>query len=208
MPMGTHIHRMKAQAAIGLAIVASMTTLAASAHAAKHADFGTARSAPPASGSVAKPPAIVAGTNTVFATAAVSNLPLCPASGDQSPPVYVSDGSGGGIAVWSDNRNGHYDIYAQRIDANGDPMWALGGVVVCKAAGDQVNPAAVADGAGGAIIAWEDPRTDFANPDIYAQRLTAAGVEQWTTDGVLVSGAAGQQQTPAIVSDGMSGAIV
>src|SRR5262249_9210102 len=95
-----------------------------------------------------------------------------------------------------------------KIDANGDAMWAVGGVVVCKAAGDQINPAAVADGAGGVIVAWEDGRTDALNPDLYAQRLTAAGVELWTTDGVLVSGAAGRQQAPAIVGAGMRGAIV
>jgi len=34
----------------------------------------------------------------------------------------VSDGHGGGIIVWTDYRNGDYDIYAQRIDANGDTI--------------------------------------------------------------------------------------
>ncbi|TMQ71651.1 MAG: hypothetical protein E6K80_04965 [Candidatus Eisenbacteria bacterium] len=38
--------------------------------------------------------------------------------------------------------------------------------------------------------------------------MSASGVEQWTTDGVLVSGAAGAQQAPVVVSDGLSGAIV
>lgn len=41
-------------------------------------------------------------------------------------------------------------------------------------------PAAIPDGAGGAIIAWVDRRAD-PDGDIYAQRIDANGVRQWNT---------------------------
>ncbi len=198
MSPGTPLRTKMWPTATALTLAITVGAAALPALAAKPHDFG----------SIGAKRAAVAGVSSVLATSAVNNMPLCAAPDDQSAPVYISDGNGGGIAVWSDHRAGNYDIYAQRLDANGDAMWPAYGVVVCKAAGDQVNPQAVADGAGGVIVAWEDGRTDALNPDIYAQRLSASGVEQWTTDGVLVSGAAGPQQAPVVVSDGLSGAVV
>ena len=51
-----------------------------------------------------------------------------------------------------------YDIYAQRIDVDGVTRWAIDGVAVCNAPGDQVSAAVHPDGAGGVIVAWEDFR--------------------------------------------------
>ena len=87
-----------------------------------------------------------------------------------SLPVVVSDGSGGAIITWQDYRNGdNFDIYAQRVDANGIVKWTPNGVAICTASDDQDNPTIVSDGSGGAIITWEDYRN--GNSDIYAQRV-------------------------------------
>jgi hypothetical protein len=66
----------------------------------------------------------------------------------------------------------------------------------------------VTDGAGGAIVTWFDFRNDDLEADIYAQRVNAAGAVQWTSDGIGVCTATGDQEYPAIVSDGAAGAIV
>ncbi|RLG68571.1 MAG: hypothetical protein DRO11_08905, partial [Methanobacteriota archaeon] len=55
-------------------------------------------------------------------------------------PQVVSDGSGGVIVTWQDNRSGEYDIYAQRIDKNGNLLWESDGVAVCSATGGQHDP--------------------------------------------------------------------
>jgi hypothetical protein len=137
---------------------------------------------------------------------------LCTATGGQYAPTIVTDGAGGAVLTWSDNRNGtDLDIYAQRVSAAGVPQWTADGVALCTAANGQGNPTIVADGTGGAIVTWSDERSvsgvDATN-DIYAQRVSASGVPQWTADGVAVCTAAGLQSDPAIVSDGGSGAIV
>ncbi|MCB0832911.1 MAG: hypothetical protein KDC45_05575, partial [Bacteroidetes bacterium] len=77
---------------------------------------------------------------------------------------------------------------------------------VSTPAGDQRYPQTVSDGAGGTIIVWEDSRSGTA--DIYAQRLNASGVAQWTANGVVICNAANIQGGPRIISDGAGGAII
>ena len=136
------------------------------------------------------------------------------AAGNQYSPMAVSDGSGGAIVVWQDGRGGagNYDIYAQRVDGLGNKLWLpLAGVPVCVAANNQINPMIVADGAGGAFIAWQDYRkgTEY---DIYAQHLTATGAvypdPHWTTDGLGVCLAPNSQFYPVLAADGAGGVFV
>src|SRR5665647_3194746 len=49
----------------------------------------------------------------------VDGVAICNAVSDQYSPRLVSDTAGGAIIAWYDNRAGNYDIYAQRINANG-----------------------------------------------------------------------------------------
>src|SRR5216117_3092139 len=87
------------------------------------------------------------------------NVPLCTAAADQRFPTIVSDGAGGAIVTWTDQRDTiatGSDIYAQRVNAAGVPQWAANGVALCTAANDQVAPTIASDGAGGAIATWTD----------------------------------------------------
>ena len=75
-------------------------------------------------------------------------------------------------------------------------------VPLCTAAGDQLlctgigsqYTGIVSDGAGGAIVTWEDYRSTTTGPKIYAQRVSAAGVPLWTADGVALCAAAGEHK--------------
>ena len=129
---------------------------------------------------------------------------------DQTDPRIVSDGAGGAIIAWVEGRNnGSTDIYAQRIDASGTPLWGINPIIVCGAQRDQKFISAIPDGSGGAIITWQDPRDGSdATADIYAQRINSGGGAAWTSDGVAVCVAADQQSNPVVVSDGVSGAII
>jgi hypothetical protein len=131
---------------------------------------------------------------------------LCAADSNQWNPVVVSDGAGGAIVAWQDFRAGNADIYAQRILADGTAAWTSDGVPLCTAAGDQLGQAITSDGAGGAIVTWEDHRG--ANGDIYAQRVSAEGVVQWATDGVAIRADTLDLRGPCIATDGAGGAFV
>ncbi|OLS13516.1 MAG: 5'-nucleotidase, partial [Promethearchaeota archaeon CR_4] len=88
---------------------------------------------------------------------------ICNASLSQWGPQIVSDGAGGAIIVWYDNRTGStYDIYAQRVNSAGVNQWGgYFGIAICTEAENQDLPSLTSDGAGGAIIAWEDNRTGY-----------------------------------------------
>ena len=116
------------------------------------------------------------------------NVGLCTSAGDQAYPTIVSDGAGGAIVTWQDFRGGNSDIYVQRVNVAGTPQWTVNGVALCTATGNQFGPAIASDGAGGAIVTWQDFRG--GNYDICAQRVTAAGAPQWTANGVALCTAA------------------
>jgi hypothetical protein len=131
------------------------------------------------------------------------------ASGNQSSPCIVSDGAGGAIIAWADDRSGvSVDVYAQRVNASGAVQWTADGVAICTDPSGFTPrlPQIVSDGSAGAIIVWEDPRS--AANDIYAQRINASGVVQWTANGVGICTASGFQSQPTIAADGSGGAII
>ena len=140
------------------------------------------------------------------------NLPVCTAPNRQEAAVVVPDGVGGCIVAWLDDRAGiSQDIYAQHVLGSGvvDPEWPVDGSVICAAPTTQLALVIVADGQGGAIVAWEDRRS-ADNSDIYAQHLLASGVvdPDWPIDGIGLCVEANNQTIPAIVADGAGGAIV
>lgn len=137
---------------------------------------------------------------------AVNGIPVCNALGNQQVPAIASDGGVGAIVAWSDYRNGLTDIYAQRLSGGGAAQWTPNGVAVCVATGGQLFPAVAKDGSGGAIIAWYDERSGYA--DIFAQRVNVSGAVQWTTDGNAICSAADNQYGARITEDGTGGAII
>ncbi len=142
-----------------------------------------------------------------------NGVAICTAANDQDYPTIVSDGTGGAIIAWQDDRSNVYgNIYAQRVNSTGNTLWTLNGVAICTAANIQNGQTLVSDGSGGAIITWQDDRNDttgqYENWDVYAQRVNSLGKTLWTANGVAICNAANDQESPKIVSDGSSGAII
>lgn len=120
-------------------------------------------------------------------------------------PDLIADGNGGAIVAWVDHA---YDeisatesinVYSQRVDPDGTPLWEENGKPLCTKPGEQDDPRVLSDGKGGGIFVWRDcrdypDRIDcFFGSDIYAQHVTADGTELWPVDGTPVSTAAGPQ---------------
>jgi hypothetical protein len=133
-------------------------------------------------------------------------IPLCTSAGNQMFPASVSDGSGGALLAWQDHRGGGADLYVQRVSSGGLMGWGANGAVLCAETDDQLAPRVIADGFGGMIVTWDDYR-DF-NADIYAQRLNAAGVAQWSAGGVPLCQEGAEQYGAQPVTDGSGGALV
>ena len=153
-----------------------------------------------------------------WSTSSTVNNPICTYDNEQISPELVSDGAGGAIIVWEDDRNrtngSNYDIYAQRVDSSGNTLWTDSGKAICTdnttEDSDQSSPMLVSDGASGAIIVWDDLRHDTIseNASIYAQRVDASGVTLWTANGTAICTEIGEGYLGGVVSDGSGGAII
>ncbi|MEM7038190.1 MAG: hypothetical protein AAF570_14495, partial [Bacteroidota bacterium] len=113
------------------------------------------------------------------------------------------------FVVWEDFRSGDKDpdLYIQKLDQRGKPVWRRGGIPVCLAPGEQSRPVLVEDGVGGVIVSWAD-RRNMRDDNIYAQRISAWGKMLWRSDGVQVCGAASDQNSIRAISDGKEGIVL
>jgi hypothetical protein len=139
---------------------------------------------------------------------AADGAAVCTTAGNQSNQDIVADGAGGAVIGWRDSRSGvSADIYAQRINSTGTPMWGTNGLAVCAEAGAQQYPALLADATGGAFFVWDDRRSglDF---DIYTQWIDGTGTARGPAGGFAVCTASSDQINCKLISDGFGGGIV
>ena len=140
----------------------------------------------------------------------LNGLPICMAENDQSSPFLAGDGSSGCYIAWHDFRtieNGN-DIYAQKLDADGNVLWDVDGTGVGTTDGYQFSPVLVSESIDGVLIIWEDNRSDVSKLDIYAQSMDESGKIRWDADGIPVSQYFHKQSSPQVSPDGESGAIL
>lgn len=135
-----------------------------------------------------------------------NGLLVCGSSGNQYGVDLAPDGLRGAFLAWSDPRGSYHAIYAQWIDANGVPHWTLNGLPVAPAAYNQVDPRAIADGAGGFVVCWAEYRA--TGYDLFAQRMNLYRMRLWSDAGVAVCAAPDRQRAPRLASDGSCGAIL
>jgi len=149
-------------------------------------------------------------TGSVDPTWPATGLAVCTAAANQMNPDLVADGSGGMIVCWEDLRSGVADVYAQHVLASGtvDPAWPANGRAISTAVGSQSTPRALADGSGGAILAWPDNRVSSVNSDIYAQRVQANGTLGGTVVSVPHAAGTGLELSPPSPNPWRAGALV
>ena len=139
-----------------------------------------------------------------------NGLSVCSATGTQTGVRLVSDLNGGAILVWQDGRSGIFNIYAQRLDANGNALWASGGIELTTTTAESKQPEIISDGSGGAIVCWKNYVA--SNTAVYAQRLSSAGAFLWTPGGVVVRDTSlsnvGETQTAKLCEGATSGTAI
>jgi len=142
-------------------------------------------------------------------------IKVCGNGANQSSPKLCPDGFGGTFISWSDERNlenTHRDIYMQRINAQGNPLWTADGVSVCDAETEQLNNRIILSAPGEAIICWDDKRNAPAGlniVDIYAARVSGQGamVKEWDMpQGIPVCINPANQENSRLIGDGAGGA--
>lgn len=135
---------------------------------------------------------------------------ICTSANDQRTPRVVDNGLGGLIVAWTDSRNSttQTDVYAQTLDASGNPVWAAQGVAACLAAGSQTRIRMAPALTGSVILTWMDTRNEVtvALYDIYGQMIGSDGLPLWAADGLAVVDLPGSnQRLQQTLSDGTRG---
>jgi hypothetical protein len=127
----------------------------------------------------------------------------------QEDPVIITTSDGGTVIVWIDfNLDSNGDVFAQKLDANGQKLWAVGGVPLCRNTEIQNNLNIVPDANGGAYVVWEDNRG--VGVDIYGSHISGDGAiaTGWNADGNQLAGGNGTQSTTTFWNDTTGGAVL
>ncbi len=134
-------------------------------------------------------------------------VPICTVIGNQQSPQLASDGNGGAIMVWQDNRiTSIPEIYAQRINSAGIIQWTADGISLGDGSGvSHTQPQLIPDGSGGVFVTWKSILPP--NTSIRAQHIDAAGNILWATGGVFVTNST-TPELPQIISDDAGGMII
>jgi len=103
---------------------------------------------------------------------------------NQMNPQACTDGAGGMIVIWRDERGAEPQVFAQRMLADGTRAWGASGILVCPGNPVTITPLA----AGGAFVFSRAP-TGVATEFVRAQQLDAAGnvAPGWPAGGRLVA---------------------
>jgi len=128
---------------------------------------------------------------------------ICDETRAQEHPRILPDGQGGAFLVWHDGRVfNQEDIYGQRIDPDGAPLWHPDGIPIHAGPGAERSVEIVPDGAGGFVAI----ATDLSADVIHAARFAADASIVFAPRVIST----GPQNFPEIhaAPDGTGGAIV
>lgn len=132
------------------------------------------------------------------------NTAIADRSGEQVQAKIRARADGGCYISWFDNSTGGYDVYVQRLDAQGNELWAHNGVLVRdRGVSSTQDYDLEVDAAGFAFVVFNDDVN--GNAPITAQLIAPDGQLLWGATGVQVSGAQTGFKGPpqaTVLSDG------
>lgn len=107
--------------------------------------------------------------------------------GSQLNPFAIASPDSTIILSWTQDYKKEKDIFIQKFNFNGNPLWNEGGKSFLKLKGEQFGQLIIPDKRGGVIAAWFDRRNFSVKPNIYCQRLNKKGELVWDSAGVLMA---------------------
>ncbi len=116
----------------------------------------------------------------------------------QTNPRIVATTGNTAVIVWEDSRldSAHdtADLLAQKINLQGQKLWANDGVIVSQEDDSQKDPRLSSDDNGGCFVVWDDARSGGnALMDVYAQHISSTGTMTWEANGKVICNLPGIQ---------------
>jgi hypothetical protein len=135
------------------------------------------------------------------------NRAIADRTDEQVQPKIVARADGGCYVAWFDNANGGYDVYLQRLDAEGVEMWAHNGVLVADRGFSSTEDYGLAvDASGNALLAYRYDDGTFVRA--YASKIDETGAPLWGSAGIQVSGGTTDVHSPKIAATADGGSVV
>lgn len=113
---------------------------------------------------------------------------------------------GGLIFVWTDNLADDRDLYAQKVDPQGNQVWNVPLTIDAKA-GAQSNPALIETSDGNCVVAWRDTHASLTG-EVYLQKLDFSGTLYWPAGGIRVTNNEDSEEQLMLVADELGGVIL
>jgi hypothetical protein len=113
----------------------------------------------------------------------------------QEDIIIIDADDGGIIAAWIDFRYEEAgDVFAQKLDSNGNLLWQSSGVPLCTEEGLQISLNIINDAAGGAYVIWLDSR-NAGGTAIYGSHVLSNGTiaAGWDANGNTIVNENGSQ---------------
>jgi hypothetical protein len=90
----------------------------------------------------------------------------------------TTDNNGGIVIAWTDFRSGRNDIYAQRVNPDGNFLWGSTGLAICTTVSSSLPILNILSD-NNILVTWEAEITHFSNTDIIAQKIDLNGSLMW-----------------------------
>lgn len=133
------------------------------------------------------------GGNMIWGDKKINNDPT--GTANQYQPDIAIDSANNIYIVWTDERGGDKDVYAQGLNANGAILWTNDYLINESSDSTQYSPSIAVNPSNNIYIVWTDERN--GNKDIYAQKFDTSYNKQWTNDvRVNVNLGASEQYNP------------
>jgi len=126
------------------------------------------------------------------------SIPICVYTNLQTG-VKVAGGDQNYLVVWTDYRNGSYDIYGARVDFSGNVLDPEG-FPISTSSDWESYPDVAWDGTNFFVV-WTDDRSITTYDDIYGTRISPAG-EVLDPRGIQISSEPVFEETPSIAYNG------
>jgi hypothetical protein len=127
------------------------------------------------------------------------NLAIGDKPADQVLPKISSTTDGGNYIAWFDHASGNFDVYLQRLDAQGNELWPHNGILVSNNTqlSSLVDWDIMTDANDCAIVTFTDARAG-SDLDIYAYRVNPQGFMLWGANGVTLSNNTDYEPDPRV----------
>jgi hypothetical protein len=147
--------------------------------------------------------------NAQWSTNPAVNNQICGLSGEQAIPKIATCSNGDTYIGYFSNESGNYDVRLQRLDAQGNLLWATDGIMI------STNPQntwltdwdMTCDNANNCILAFNDMRSS-GNLNIVVYRISPSGSFVWGANGIMLSNSTAFNAAPKVVATAAGNIVV